>query len=378
MKAIIIGAGIGGLTTGIALQQIGVDVDIYEREHQLKKVGAGLALWANALNALEQLGIGDTVHRRGMATHVAGIRSNTGDALMVGDIKQLKNITDKPTVVIHRAELQDILLGAFEGDIHYAKQLSGYKQSDKCISVTFADGTSAQADILIGCDGIHSAVRTQMFPDAKPVYAGYTAYRGIIEFDHTQVESMWGEGWGFGKRFGILPVNQHQVYWYATLNADEGYVVPLENRQQLLLQQFEGWYTPVEDLLKATLPTSILQHDAYDIAPLQSWSDGRVILSGDAAHAMTPNLGQGACQAIEDAVVLSKSIQQTDSIENAIALFEARRIPRANAILKQSRTIGRMGQLSNPVSGHLRNMAFRLTPAFIRNKQLANVIGYQV
>lgn len=378
MKAIIIGAGIGGLTAGIALRQAGIEVDIYEREAELKIAGAGIALWANAVYALEKIGVGNDLTESSMAAQVAGLRNRKGEGLTVSDIEALKQIANKPTIVIHRAELQNILLDKFDGTVHYAKRMKSYYQVHNTVHASFEDGDQTEGDVLIACDGIHSAIRHQMFPQSKPIYAGYTVYRGVTEFDHEQIGDMWGEAWGYGMRFGVLPLRDNRVYWYATANAEIDKTVPMGIRQQTLLKLFTGWYHPVEKLLKATPEDKILQHDCYDIAPLQNWCDGRVILLGDAAHAMTPNMGQGACQAIEDAVVLGQLFDGKQDIDDILTAYQELRLPRANQILKQSQTIGKVGQLENPLLCNLRNMAMKLTPSSVQMNNLASVISYRV
>ena len=378
MKAIIIGAGIGGLTTGIALQQVGVEVEIYERVPEMKAVGAGLTLWANAIYALDKIKVGNAIRDLAVLAQSGGIRSMTGDNVMVTDIATLENKVSKPTIVVHRADLQEVLEETFKGSIHYAKQLKCYQQHGDKVCAYFEDGTEAESDILIACDGIHSVVRQQMFPKSKPIYAGYTAYRGIVDFDHTRIGNMWGESWGYGNRFGITPLNQNRIYWFATANTNEHVSASLESHKQVLLNIFKDWHHPITDLIAETPDDAILNNDIYEIAPLKTWQEGRVILLGDAAHAMTPNLGQGACQAIEDAVTLGQIFGETSDIETALARYQERRISRANNILKQSQLMGKVGQVENHLLCNLRNTAFKLLPNSIRMKALVDVIGYQV
>jgi FAD-dependent urate hydroxylase len=378
MKAIIIGAGIGGLTTGIALQQVGIDVEIYERVSETKAVGAGLTLWANAIHALDAIGVGDAIRELSVKTEAGGIHSMTGDNIMATDITTLEKHVGIPNIVVHRAELQSVLHDNFNGSIHYTKQLKHYQQSADKVCAYFEDGTQAEGDILIACDGIHSPIRQQMFPDSKPIYAGYTAYRGIVDFDHARVGDMWGESWGYGNRFGFTPLNNNRIYWFATANTPECKSALTSSHKQTLLNMFKGWHNPIEELIIETPDDTILNNGIYEIAPLKSWQDGRVILLGDSAHAMTPNLGQGACQAIEDAVILGQLFCETSDIETVLSHYQQRRIPRSNSILKQSQQMGKMGQLENRLLCNLRNTTFKFIPNSIRIKTLVNMIGYQV
>lgn len=378
MKIIISGAGIGGLTAGIALQQAGHDIEIYERETELRAVGAGLTLWANAIHALDKIGVGDAIREYGAMSGDGGIHSMTGQGIMVTDTQSIEQQVGTPNIVIHRADLQSILLGNFDGVIHYAKSLSAYQQNSDNVCVQFSDGTQAGCDVLIAADGIHSAIRQQMFPESKPIYAGYTAYRGIVDCDHARVGSMWGESWGYGNRFGIIPLPYDRIYWFATANTPEHQYTPLGIRQQTLLEMFGKWHNPIADLIRNTPEDKILQHGIYAIEPLKSWQDGRVILMGDAAHAMTPNLGQGACQAIEDAVALGQIFQQTTDVNVALSQYQQERLPRANMILKQSQMIGTIGQVENRLLANLRNVAFRYMPKSMREGNLMDVISYRV
>lgn len=378
MKIIIIGAGIGGLTAGIALKHSGHEVEIYERASQSGTVGAGLSLWANAIHAFDQLGIGNQIRQLGVMEGDGGIHDWRGNDLMATDYAGIKALLGDTTVVVHRADLHVLLEETFGGVIHWGQTISHYSENHNKVFAHFEDGRTIQADLLIACDGIHSVIRKQMFPQSRPIYAGYTAYRGVTHFDHSRVGNMWGESWGYGKRFGIAPLSQNRIYWFATYNAPENTIVPQEKRQATLLSKFEGWHHPVTELIGETDPIAILQHDIHELNPLTSWVDGRVALLGDSAHAMTPNLGQGACQAIEDAVVLGRILKGNPDVKSALQQYQSQRISRANGVLKQSRLIGKVGQIENHRVADVRNWVAQHLPNRIAMKNLIDVVSYRV
>src|SRR5437588_2256134 len=169
-----------------------------------------------------------------------------------------------------------------------------------------------------------------------------------------------GETWGRGRRFGIVPMTAGRVYWFATSNAAEGGRDPHGKTRQALLQLFQGWHEPVEALIAAASENSILRNDIYDIDPLASYVQGRVSLLGDAAHPMTPNLGQGACQAIEDAVVLAACLATANDIKDALQEYDNRRVRRTARVVLQSRLAGDFCQLESPVTCTLRNWMLKL------------------
>ncbi len=380
MKAIIIGAGIGGLSAAIALRNAGIEVVIYEQASAIREVGAGLSLWPNATKALAKLGLGDALRKISVPQADGGIHDWRGRIISAASTDFIAREFGAPVIIAHRAELLAMLTEAAQGiPMHIATRLKQYEQDGKGVTAVFENGQRDTADLLIGADGIKSVVRAQMLgANHAPRYAGYTAWRAIAKYDCPSNADYWGESWGRGARFGLAPVDNNRVYWFAVLNAPENMPVPPEGHKAYLLKQFAGWHHPIPDLISATEESVILHNNIVDIEPLTRWIDGRVALLGDAAHAMTPNLGQGACQAMEDAVAMGSAVQATPDVNAALANYQAKRLARANGILNQSRRIGQVGQLSNPMACWLRDTLFRNLPTSTRNQQIANVVGHEI
>jgi len=374
MKAIIIGAGIGGLTTAIALEKQGIDIEIYEKSDAISAVGAGLSLWKNAIFVLEALGLKHELQQHAIAAGEGAIRSHTGDVLA----SMSQEGAEVMTVVVHRADLHEMLHRAIQTPIQLSKTVTHYQNTGNGVIAYFDDGTIAEGDILIAADGIHSPIRQQMFPDAQPIYSGYTAFRAVVDFEHARLKGVWGESWGIGLRFGITLLSGNRVYWFCTDNAPAGQRYQPVEAKQYIEGLYGDWHDPIADLIRATPVSAILHHDIYDLAPLSSWQDGRAVLLGDAAHAMTPNLGQGACQAIEDAYALAHCLANSNTVEQGIADYQAVRLPRAKQIVQQSRQIGRVGQLDNAIICWIRNQAVKLVPSGIRNQGINQVAAYDI
>jgi 2-polyprenyl-6-methoxyphenol hydroxylase-like FAD-dependent oxidoreductase len=279
-------------------------------------------------------------------------------------------------IVLHRAELLELLANSFGPErIRWGHTCAGIDQDATGVTARFADGTTARGDFLIGADGLNSVVRTCLGHSGPLRYSGYTAWRAVVRFPNRDIFP--GETWGCGKRFGLLPVQGDRVYWFATNNALEGEHDAPEGPQARLLSLFNGWHEPIEALLRASDDSTILRNDIYDREPLPAWGCGRVTLLGDAAHPMTPNLGQGGCQAIEDALELSAQLAAETDVEAALRSYESRRIARTSSIVSASRRMGRMGQIESPLLCRLRDLAFRLTPDSVTFRTLAPVVGYE-
>lgn len=378
-KVIIIGGGIGGLCAAIALQQYGFEVKVYEKVKKLGEVGAGLTLWSNAIKALRELGVADEVIRTGSKVNRSQIRASNGDTLYDARLGEMESRFGEPVVAIHRAALHEILINALlPNTLRLGVGFIKFVQNENGVTVYFDNGESRMADLLIGADGVHSAVRAQMFPEIKLRYSGYTAWRGIVETENEAALGLTSESWGVGARFGIVRVDKSRIYWFATSNQPAGEKSTGEQRKAKLLNIFKDWHAPIRYLVDSTPADVILQNDIHDIEPFAAWTSGRVTLLGDAAHATTPNMGQGACMAIESACALSRALKAEADHRSALRRYEGERHARTAWITNTSWMIGKGGQVGNPLLCRLRNFLVKITPAEAMQKNIHRAAGFDV
>ncbi len=378
-RAVVIGGGIGGLAVGVALRRIGVEVAVYERTPTIREVGAGIALWPNALNALYRLDLIDAIRAICLPERRGRITTWRGEILSETSMREVQRRFGAPVVVAHRADVQTVLLHALGPErVHLGASCTGFRQDGGGVTARFADGREVQADLLIGADGLHSVVRAQLFGDQPPRYAGYTAWRGIASGAGLGDPGTGFETWGCGARFGLAHVDRTRVYWYGTINAPEGGTDAPRGRKQEVLSHFHDWHTPIPAVIAATPEAAILRNDIYDRPPLRTWSRGRVTLLGDAAHPTTPNLAQGACQALEDSVVLAQALRVSPDVGAALRRYEARRVKRANGITLASRRIGEVGQWANPVACRVRDAVMKRLPQAAQMQQLEATLRYRL
>ena len=375
MNVVIIGGGIGGLATAVALAKVGIEASVYERVAELREVGAGISLWANALRMLDILGLAHSLRAHGWSPIRTDIRTAAG-AILVPGASDERAHADVMVGAMHRADLLTVLRSAVDdAHVHLSRECTAVRSDGRGVTAEFADGHCVTADLLVGADGLHSVARRAVHDGAPPAYAGYTAWRSVVPFDGP---APGGESWGCGQRFGIVPLNDGRVYWFATRNAPEHEREPAEAVKPMLMNLFRGWHAPIEALLDATPASAILRNDLYDREPLSSWVAGRVALLGDAAHPMTPNLGQGACQAIEDAVVLAACLARSDGIDAALRHYQARRLPRTRRLLLLSRRIGRIAQWESPFACSLRNAVIRSMPTSMTERQVRSIVDQPI
>lgn len=361
-KVIIAGGGIGGLAAGVALRQKGFDVAVLEQAGELREIGAGLSVWPNATRVLNNLGLLGEVLRRSEVLKRLQMKTWRGE--LVSEIRTIAAY-ETPSICIHRADLLSILREQLPDDcIHLGERVEAFEQRDEIVIAKCSSGREVEGHLLIGADGINSMVRAQLLGPSKPVYRGYWSWRGIAqytlpkEYSHTASET-----WGHGQRFGIEPMGRGRVFWYATANAPEGKLGEQSGWKKELQEKFKQWHSPIPELIEATASEAVLKHETIDRPPVRRWGKGRVTLLGDAAHPTTPNLGQGACMALEDAVVLAKCLAGDGEIAESLRRYESLRFKRTEMITLDSKRVGQVGQMENPFVVALRTIGVKLMPS---------------
>ncbi len=365
-KITIIGAGIGGLTTAIALKQQGFEVEIFETTVKFKKAGSGINLAINAMQIYKRLGIYEAILKAGNYTNTIKIRTKKLGLLTSTNLKKIEKKHNVKTVAIHRATLHKILVKHLENtEIKLNMRLKSLAQENGKVILNFEDGTSHIAEIVIGADGIHSNVRNSIFADTILRDAKQVCWRGIstVSIDANHREEL-NEIWGKGKRFGFVQITKHEVYWYALINKKD-----FKSKDVNLITIFSDYHQTVKDIITNTPKENILCNEIWDLKPIVNWHKGNVCLVGDAAHATTPNMGQGAVQAIESAMALSISLKEAKNAIDAFNRYQKIRKEKANYIVKTSWSIGKMAQSNNLIVCVLRDFIVKLIPKSVTEKQ---------
>lgn len=356
-SAVVIGAGIGGLTAAAALHRDGWEVTVLERAPSLEPVGAGIAIAPNAQRALDTLGIGDAVRAMAAFQGEGGLRRPSGRWLASGSSEAAAERFGGPVVVVHRPAVVDLLASLLPGGsvrTSSPARLADPGDRDRPARVVTEDGTF-EAALVVAADGIHSPARSALFPGSPaPRYSGFTSWRLIAAAPKDPFRP--AETWGRGQIFGTVPLPDGRVYCFATAALPAGLTAPDDERAELL-RRFGGWHHPVPALVSSVTPGQVLRHDVYSMtAALPAHHRGRTALLGDAAHAMTPNLGQGGCQAIEDAVVLAHLLRCGPAGPEVLAGYTAERRPRTRAVVRRSARIAALTTWSSPPAVALRDL----------------------
>ncbi|HTA45356.1 MAG TPA: FAD-dependent monooxygenase [Bryobacteraceae bacterium] len=369
----VIGGGIGGVAAGVALHRAGIDVTVYERAVALREVGAGMMLWPNATRVLNELGLLERVAAVSGASERFLVRANSGRILMDIPLGRF----EVPALCTRRADLLDAMISALPvRNVRLNHDFDFFERRKHSVAVHFAGGVSAEHDIVIGADGIRSRIRSQLLGTHDPIYRGYTVWRGLTRLPGTRPSGSNSETWGRGRRFGILNTGGDRFTWYATVNTEEDHIGSSDGTQSELLKMFAGWHDPVERLIAATPDGSVLMKGAYDLEPLKRWGYGRIMLLGDAAHPCTPNLGQGGCMALEDALVLAKSLKNEASPEVGLRRYESMRRERTRHVQQRSLLMGHIGQWENRLITGGREVVTSFLPARLFERNLRRVYSY--
>jgi len=363
MDIAIIGGGIGGLATAVGLHKIGIRAHIYEQTKSFKPLGAGIGIGSNVMLALNKLGVSDDILRSGMSLKKQRFLNGKFEEMNSIDFTLLKKRFGEENIAIERSDLHKALFTAIDQTyFHFNKKVNHFEQINDKVVLHFTDGTDKTVDYVIASDGIHSIFRKTLIPSSAPRFAGYTCWRGIAKNDGDVLPHLSSEAWSKHGRFGFAPLRNGDVYWFACVNANENDFNYKNLDKSGVAEQFKHFSPVVERLINETYDDYFLHHDIYDIKPLKTFIYNRVCLLGDAAHATTPNMGQGAGQSIEDAYVLMEALKSEHHVHEAFNLYDKRRVRKTNKVIKLSRQIGWIAQWENPLLITFRNLAFPFVP----------------
>ncbi|WP_337080883.1 FAD-dependent urate hydroxylase HpxO [Acinetobacter pittii] len=342
MNVVIIGAGMGGLTTGIALKKFGHQVRIFEQTEKILPVGAAISLWSNGVKCLNYLGLTDKIAKLGgQMDDLAYVDGLTGDVMTQFSLLPLIEEVGQRPYPVARADLQNMLMDEFGRDqIYLGKKMVSLEDKADYVEVYFADGSSTQADLLIGADGTHSLTRTYVLgQQVQRRYAGYVNWNGLVEISEDLAPAQqWTTYVGEGKRASLMPVADGKFYFFLDVPLPAGLDNNRDEYKKLLKQYFVDWCQPVQQLIERLDPQKTNRVEIHDIEPFTQFYKGRVVILGDAAHSTTPDIGQGGCQAMEDAIYLARSLQiNTLGLEDALRRYQNKRNERANELVLRAR-----------------------------------------
>mgnify|MGYP000045797565 CR=1 FL=1 len=368
-RIIVVGAGIAGLSAAVALHRDGHAVTVLEERHDTSS-GAGISIWPNALAALDQLGLGDQVRDAGGRISAGAVRWRDGTWIRRPSAQRIVTALGEPLVVIQRAILRDILAAALpSGTVEEGVAVTAVAHTTAGVRVDLADGSHREADALVGADGTHSMVARHLNGHLPQRYVGYTAWRGVA--DYRLDPDLAGETFGWGVEVGHVPMGPNRTYWFATERVAEG--GDTAGGLEHLRAAFADWADPVPEILAATPRETLLRNDLYDRAVAKHWARGPMVLVGDAAHPMRPHLGQGGCQAIEDAAVLAELLGMTSDLASAFTRFAEYRRPRVRALVRESRTVGTVLNARPAVLAAAITRATTVIPESVLTQHLAGV-----
>ncbi|MGL4000776.1 FAD-dependent urate hydroxylase HpxO [Pantoea eucalypti] len=342
MKAIVIGGGIGGMSSAIALEKAGIDVEVYEAVQEMKPVGAAISIWPNGVKCLNALGMKAALRELGgnmafMAYHDGA----TGVPLTRFSMAPLVQQVGEYPYPVARAELQAMLIDTFGRErVQFGKRVIQVEQTADGVIATFSDNSQATGDFLIAADGTHSVIREYVLEEKlERRYAGYVNWNGLVTIDERIAPAdQWTTFVGDGKRVSLMPVSGNRFYFFFDVPLPKGLPQDRSTVKADLTGYFQGWAEPVQQLIAAINPDTTNRVEIHDIEPFSRFVKGRVALLGDAAHSTTPDIGQGGCAAMEDAVVLASTLASHSlGIEDALLRYQTRRVERVKDLVLKAR-----------------------------------------
>lgn len=382
MQGRIIGAGIGGLVTAIALQRRGLHVSIYETNDHPATEGAGIMLAINAMRVADKLDLAEEIVQHGHEIELVRITDEKLQLLAAHTIPSDLAKTGYQNVAIHRKDLLDILTDHLQTDtVEWNKRCTRVLEKEQQCVLHFEDGTQAYGDYVVAADGIHSGIRTQLFPETVIRDMKQICWRGIVAFDlPPKYDRQAVTAWGSGRRFGFCRINEDFVYWYAVINRHGNEFNFRANLRNELKKQFLDFDPVVSGMIEDTAEVRIIRKDMMDVKPIPRWYAGHVCLLGDAAHAVSPALAQGACQAMEDAWVLAALLDESKNPGLAFPRYQDIRKPATDYVSKWSRRMGEIAHYENPLLTGIRNITTKHMPQSFFKKHMAKLLrpGYEI
>lgn len=342
MEIVIIGAGMGGLTTGIALKKFGHKVTIYEQTQKILPVGAAISLWSNGVKCLNYLGLSAQIAKLGgQMNDLAYVDGLTGETMTQFSLQPLIQEVGQRPYPVSRADLQNMLMDEFgREDIHLGKRMVALEQQAGKVKLQFEDGDEVETELLIGADGTHSITRAYVLGEqVQRRYAGYVNWNGLVDISEDLAPAeQWTTYVGEGKRASLMPVADQRFYFFLDVPLPVGLENDRSQYQNQLKEYFKGWCPQVQSLIERLDPQKTNRVEIHDIEPFLQFYKGHVVLVGDAAHSTTPDIGQGGCQAMEDAIYLARALQvNTLGIEDALSRYQEKRNERTKEMVLRAR-----------------------------------------
>ncbi|KAB7897182.1 FAD-dependent urate hydroxylase HpxO [Rouxiella sp. S1S-2] len=342
MKAVVIGGGIGGTCAAIALKRFGIETAVFEAVKEIKPVGAAISIWPNGVKCLNYLGMKDALRQLGgQMRYMAYNDYQQGQTLTRFSMDPLIQCVGEQPYPVARAELQAMLLDAYgRNDVQFGKRVTHVEESASGVTAWFDDGTSATGDLLIAADGTHSVIRKHVLGYAtERRYAGYVNWNGLVEIDESIAPAdQWTTFVGEGKRVSLMPVSGNRFYFFFDVPLPKGLAQDRSTVCEDLQGYFAGWAEPVQKLIAQINPQTTNRVEIHDIEPFEKLVKGRIALLGDSAHSTTPDIGQGGCAAMEDAVVLATMLQTNSlGIEDALLRYQEKRADRVKDLVLKAR-----------------------------------------
>ncbi|OEL04158.1 FAD-dependent monooxygenase [Staphylococcus casei] len=363
MKIAIVGAGIGGLTAAALLNEQGHEVKIFEKNSQVSEVGAGIGIGGNVIEKLGKHDLAKGIKNVGQVIDTMEVLDDKNN--MLSRMKLKKNTVN---LTMTRQSLIDIIKSYVPNQIIYTNHyVTDIDNGALKVTLHFETQEQESFDLCIGADGVHAKTREVTVPNSKPIYQGYTVFRGLVEDVDIKHTNTAKEYWSKKGRVGIVPLLNNQAYWFISINAKEKDTKMQSYGKPHLQARFNHFPNEVRKILDKQSETDILLHDIYDLNPLKTFIYQRIVLLGDAAHATTPNMGQGAGQAMEDAIILANCIASYD-FDEALQRYDKLRVKHTKKVTLRSRKIGKIAQRRNRFVVAVRNAIAKMIP----NKLISN------